>query len=233
MNRAARISGCRSQWSGTALRRRGRRRRRDLPAGASILDLGLHPLKEPDPARAPLSAQRNRPPVAVPRLCRSTPGRITFPPGDGIPRPEPRSCPPSKAFSRQSRRVWSAITGPGGVGKTRLSLQVAADLSNLFKDGVFSVDLSAERTPAGVFEAIVRALEVPGSGSGDALETPQSPSSRYGTPSSSSTTRTGGRRCRGVCPILLQAVAYLKVIVTSREALRVRAERVFTVQPLL
>src|SRR5213079_2301990 len=34
------------------------------------------------------------------------------------------------------------LTGPGGTGKTRLGLQVAAELSDLFVDGVFFVNLA-------------------------------------------------------------------------------------------
>lgn len=35
------------------------------------------------------------------------------------------------------------LTGPGGMGKTRLGLQVATDVMIAFRDGVFFVDLSA------------------------------------------------------------------------------------------
>ena len=52
------------------------------------------------------------------------------------------------------------LTGPGGTGKTRLSLQVAADVIDQFKDGAWFVDLSALTDSALVMDAIARALGV-------------------------------------------------------------------------
>jgi predicted ATPase len=52
------------------------------------------------------------------------------------------------------------LTGPGGVGKTRLALRVAAQMGEAFPDGVFAVDLAPISDPNSVCEAIARVLEV-------------------------------------------------------------------------
>lgn len=52
------------------------------------------------------------------------------------------------------------LTGPGGVGKTRLALEVAARVSPAFADGVWFVELSALRDPTLVPVAIAEALGI-------------------------------------------------------------------------
>jgi predicted ATPase/class 3 adenylate cyclase len=52
------------------------------------------------------------------------------------------------------------LTGPGGAGKTRLGLQVAAELVDEFRDGVWFVSLSALRDPKAVLPTIGQTLWV-------------------------------------------------------------------------
>jgi DNA-binding CsgD family transcriptional regulator len=64
------------------------------------------------------------------------------------------------------------VTGPGGVGKTRLALAVAADMAGEFADGVWFVDLVPVTEPDRVGAAVAAAVgvgEQPGRGVDDAV----------------------------------------------------------------
>ena len=52
------------------------------------------------------------------------------------------------------------LTGVGGVGKTRLSVQVAAELTHEFPDGIWVVELATIGDPAAVPDAVATALGV-------------------------------------------------------------------------
>lgn len=53
-----------------------------------------------------------------------------------------------------------SLTGPGGVGKTRLAIAVASDLANVFPDGVVFVPLVAVTDPDHVPVAVAHALAI-------------------------------------------------------------------------
>ena len=53
------------------------------------------------------------------------------------------------------------LTGPGGVGKTRLALRVAERLTSHFRDGIVSVSLAPVRDPDLVLSTITQTLGIP------------------------------------------------------------------------
>jgi predicted ATPase len=61
-----------------------------------------------------------------------------------------------KRLLSSSRLV--TLTGIGGVGKTRLSLRAAADLSRAFRDGVYLVELADLQDPALLRHTVAGAL---------------------------------------------------------------------------
>ena len=115
------------------------------------------------------------------------------------------------------------LTGPGGTGKTRLAIEAASELVPEFKAGVFWVGLATLRDPGLVTETIGQTL-----GAKDGLAE-----------------HIGDREILllldnleqviGAAPelgSLLEACPNLKLLVTSRELLRVRGEVEYAVPPL-
>jgi hypothetical protein len=67
-------------------------------------------------------------------------------------------CDEIQAAVRSHRLV--TLTGVGGVGKTRLALQVAARLADEFPDGVWVFELAAVADPAAVPDAVAAVLGI-------------------------------------------------------------------------
>jgi predicted ATPase len=134
------------------------------------------------------------------------------------------------AALEQSRLV--TLTGVGGVGKTRLALQAAADALASFPDGIWLVELAGLVDPAMVGEAVAAVLGVP---------------SVLGRPAHQALTDMVATRrllvvldncehvidaAAEVAETLVSASDSCKVMATSREGLAVLGERVVPVPPM-
>jgi predicted ATPase/class 3 adenylate cyclase len=123
------------------------------------------------------------------------------------------------------------LTGPGGIGKTRLALQAAADQIDRFEDGVYFVDLSAAREAHAVFEAIARAVGLTGSSDEQLLDGLRDELRGRHMLLLLDNFEQVMEAAEGVADLLHQC-SKLKILVTSREALSVRGEHLLAVPPL-
>jgi predicted ATPase len=123
------------------------------------------------------------------------------------------------------------ITGPGGVGKTRLALAAAAESGRGFPDGVWFVSLAAITDPGRVVSVIGQALGVPEAADQPPIDSIQAylrglsallvlDNFEHVTASS------------GLLTDLLMQCPKLKILVTSRVSLHVNGEHEITVPPL-
>src|SRR5713101_507389 len=123
------------------------------------------------------------------------------------------------------------LTGPGGTGKTRLGLQVAAELSDRFADGVYFVNLAPISDPALVVPTIAQTLdvkEVAGHPLLDLVIAFLREKQVLLLLDNFEQVVSAAERL----PALLAACQELKVLVTSREVLHVSGEQEFAVPTL-
>jgi predicted ATPase/DNA-binding CsgD family transcriptional regulator len=123
------------------------------------------------------------------------------------------------------------LTGPGGVGKTRLALQVAAALRDAYADGAVFVSLAAVREPDLVLTEIARILELQDASDRPLIERVCAALRQRQL----LLVLDNMEQVIAAAPLiagLAIACPNLNVITTSRELLRVRGEHEFSVPPL-
>ncbi len=126
------------------------------------------------------------------------------------------------------------ITGPGGIGKTRLAVQIASGLVDHFPAGTYFVPLSPLSDPSLIASVIVQTLGMREAGVQSALEIlKENLHSSFGAPMLLLLDNFEHLVQAAPCVAELLAMgANLKILVTSRAALHVYGEHEFPVPPL-
>jgi predicted ATPase/class 3 adenylate cyclase len=202
-----------------------------LPEGAALVDLGAHRLKDlgrPEqlfqlvhpalPREFPPLATPDRRPNNLPTQASTFIGRDT----------ELREI--RDRIERESVRLLT-LTGPGGTGKTRLALRIAADEIDRFDHGVFFIDLSAVSDTEGVLTSIARTIGLTETADRSLLAELE----RQLHDQRVLLVLDNFEQVMAAAPTvaeLLSACPGLKLLVTSREALHVRGEHLYAVPPL-
>ena len=198
----------------THLRDLGERRLKDLSRPERIFQLTAPDLPSEFPPLKTLETQTNNLPLQTTPLI-------------GREREVEAVC----GLLRSSETRLLTLLGPGGAGKTRVGLQVAAELVDDFEDGVFFVPIAAITDPTLVAPTIARALGLSEGGARPAEELLE-----------------GYLRDRqtlllldnleqvlesaSVVDRLLSTAAGLKILVTSRTPLGLYGEYEFPIPPL-
>jgi len=200
-----------------------------LPSSLTLKDLGLHRLK--DLARPERLYQLNIDglPGEFPalRTLEATPNNLPTQMTSFIGRDDQ---------VREGRELLSrarllTLTGPGGTGKTRLSLQIAADVMDQFPDGVYFVPLAAVQDPELVPSAIAQALAISSTGG----RRPIDALLEHLHDKRTLLVLDNFEQLLPAAPLaimLLEGSPGLRVLVSSRSVLRVYGEQEFPVPPL-
>ena len=118
-----------------------------LPPGAALRELGEHRLKDLLRAEHVFALALDRVPADFPPLLTldTLPHNLPVQPTPFVGR-EKELAATRERLLRQDVRLLT-LTGPGGTGKTRLALQVAADVVEQIPDGTWLVLLAPNRRP--------------------------------------------------------------------------------------
>jgi predicted ATPase/class 3 adenylate cyclase len=200
-----------------------------LPPDARLRDLGRHRFKDL------LRAEH------IFELAEE--GRDPFPPIDSLERFSNNLPVQLSSFIGREREVRDAasisksarlvtLTGAGGCGKTRLALQVAAELAAQHPDGAWFADLSALTNGALVPSAVAAAVAVEEQRNRPAIDTLVEALAHRRLLLVIDNCEHVVEACAGLVDRLLRAAPDVRILATSRESLRVPGERIWPVGPL-
>jgi len=200
--------------------------------GISLRDLGEHRLKDFEQAMQLYQVVIAGLPADFPPLKTLDGGAATLPvPPTALVGREDEVAQIGKLLRREDVRLVT-LTGPGGTGKSRLSIQVAAGLRDVFVGGVFFVSLASIADTMLVLPTIAQVLGIR-DGAGQTLvvrmvETLQQRPVLLVLDNFEQVVGAAEQVAD-----LLASCPRLKVLATSREVLHVRAEHEFAVPPLV
>ncbi|MFJ3804349.1 ATP-binding protein [Streptomyces sp. NPDC090088] len=124
------------------------------------------------------------------------------------------------------------LAGPGGVGKTRLALEVAAASAKAFPDGAWLVDLASVQMPEAVAGVAANVLGVPDLGTRPVLEQLAGYLAERRMLVVLDNCEHLADACAKLVMNLLAAAPELHILATSRHTLDITGEHIFIVPPL-
>ena len=203
---------------------------RELPEDVTVLDLGEHRLKDLRQPKHLYQLVMEGLPADFPPLKSlkvATQNNLPIQLTSFIGRE--KEIAEIKQSINEHRLV--TLTGAGGSGKTRLSLQVASELLEQFQDGVFFVALAPITNPGLVSSTVAQSLGITEAAGKSIIEGLKD----FLQSKSLLLVLDNFEQVISAAPLvaeLLMACSQLKVLVTSREGLRVRGEHEYFVPPL-
>ena len=206
--------------------------RNALPTPVALRDLGVHRLKDllqPEPLYQ-LLTEGLRSEFPALKTLGNRPNNLPVVATPFIGRVHELATVQELLLNEQMHLL--TLTGPGGIGKTRLALQAVAEVIDRFRDGVYWVPFASVRDSSLVAATLAQTLGL----AENAAESITDTVIRY----------LAGREmllvldnlehlidgARGLVTDILSAAPDVRVVATSREALRLSAEQLYDVPPL-